>query len=266
MSQSMRQALDVLFLAFNWSLDAGHDGLDQAFNGIRPGLFAGQGFQLFMDRTDAFALGGNACIRHDAAAPADDCIIRETGQQHIDGFQPFGQVCAGDEGRLIFHHEVANENNFGFGQHYPDRASGWAGMVLHCDREIAPLNRHARSKRNLGRCPADIAHSSHRFPIRAGFLALGLEGVRPVAESFGGALVRHDGAVHGARPQCAVWVTVEIDQQAFHAAVEAQKGGAPGAAVFRRGRRINLDQPVRQGDCAECHTGVLFFYINLTGQ
>ena len=72
-----------------------------------------------------------------------------------------------------------------------------------------------------------------------------------------------DRAVHGARAERPVGVGVEVDQHPFHAAAQVEQRGAPGAPVLRRGRRIDLDQPVRQVDRAQRDPGIAVFQINI---
>ena len=125
------------------------------------------------------------------------------------------------------------------------------------------MNDQVPGKRDFGGRPAGVADAFLQFPLCTSFSGLGFEGERARAKGFGNFLMSHHCTVHGAHPQGAVDMRIEVDQQAVRADAHIQQAGAPGARVIRLERRINHNQAVLPGNCAERDTCIIGFNINM---
>ena len=85
------------------------------------------------------------------------------------------------------------------------------------------MDGHLFDKGDFRRRPTDTSQTGNGFPVGAGFIALGLEGVRTVAEGLGSLLVGDDRTVHGTDSQRAVRVRIQVDQHALRAVTHAHQ-------------------------------------------
>ena len=169
----------------------------------------------------------------------------------------------GEERRLALHHRVADEDDALGGQDRPDRPACGTRVALQVDRGFAPVQGELVDKGNFGGRPAHASQPRNRLPVCARLLALGFEGVGAVAEGEGGFFVGDDRAVHGARAEGAVGVRIEVDEHAFGSVAHAHERGAPHAAVFGRGWRVDQYQPARLADDSQRDAEVFLFNIDV---
>jgi hypothetical protein len=115
-------------------------------------------------------------------------------------------------------------------------------MAFEQDRGIAPVQGHFVHKRDFGWGPADTSQAGDRFPVGTRFITLGLKRVRTVPERQSCLLVSDYRTIHSADAQRPVRVCIQVDEHALGAVPHSHQGGAPGASIFRGGRRVDLNQ------------------------
>src|SRR5262245_24211039 len=213
MMQPISQAVQVLFLPRCRSFKVFQDLVGKLVRGWHGRLFLPELIHLSVDSFEYIDLiSDNLLVDHAATAADNGIAFIFRLQKDFQCFNPLRQVGSCQKGRLAFQHCIANKNNLFIWQHDPDGARRWTGTALQQNRRITPMDDHSFDKGNFRWRPAHTSQTGDGFPIRTGFLALGLERGGAIAKGLGCLLMSDDRAIHGADSKSTVWMGVQINE------------------------------------------------------
>ena len=167
---------------------------------------------------------------------------------------------------MVAQDRITNKDDFFLRQDRPSGPGRRPGVILQHNRSIiVPVQGHLVAEGNFRQYPADVPQARNTLPVRAGIFPLGLKCIGAASKNLSRFFVGDDRAVHRARPQSTIRVRIQVNQQPLRTATQAQQCCTPDTRIFRGGRRVNLNQPVSEGDDPQCHPRIFNLYINILG-